>query len=144
MPRCLLHPLRLALQPSPCPHTRPFQPPPACSDPAHFPAILRFMRDGATAVPEDMQLRQDLRAEAAYFGCWPLVEACDAAEERHACIEVGGRRGEGGLGCLWLPLAAGASRSPLRTQAALPSPLPTMPRPPSRPPASSACWPRPA
>lgn len=60
-----------------------------CSDPDHFPAILRFMRDGTAPVPADAEKRQALRAEAAYFGCWPLVEAIGAAEERYTRIEVG-------------------------------------------------------
>lgn len=75
-------------------HRPPALPP--RSDPDHFPAILRFMRDGAAPVPADAERRQALRAEAAYFGCWPLVEAIDAADERYTRIEVGAQVAGGG------------------------------------------------
>lgn len=74
-------------------------------EPAHFPAILGFMRDGQAAVPSDPAAQAGLRAEAAYFGCWPLVEALDAAQERHARAEVGDRRQQGEMGagsCRWV------------------------------------------
>lgn len=53
------------------------------------------MRDGTAPVPDASAQRQALRAEATYFGCWPLVEAIDAAEERHARMEVRMTRGDG-------------------------------------------------
>lgn len=66
------------------------------------------MRDGQAPLPSDSAARQGLRQEAAFFGCWPLVEALDAAEERHARTEVGGQAAGRGVRQL------GAARRPRR------------------------------
>lgn len=78
-----------------CSSPPPKKPSPASAaslhrDPRHFPTILSFMRDGAAPVPTTRDDRLTLRAEAAYFGWLPLVAEMDAAEERHATVEVSG------------------------------------------------------
>lgn len=63
---------------------------PTCArrDPTHFQFILAYLRDGATPLPDTSLARRQLHAEAAYYSLEGLVEELDAAEARHAALEV--------------------------------------------------------